>query len=41
MSLEEFDSFGATRRTLRTFISALNDLTTVIRDLMIPNPDIN
>jgi len=41
LSLEEFDSFGATRRTLRQFIAACGDLAAVMRDRMIPNPDQN
>jgi len=41
LSLEEFDSFGATRRTLRQFIAAFGDLAAVMRDRMIPNPDQN
>ena len=41
LSLEEFDSFGATRRTLRHFIAACGDLAAVMRDRMIPNPDQN
>ena len=39
MTPEEFDSFGATRRTLRQFCKAVDDLSGVIRDQMIPNPD--
>jgi transaldolase len=39
LSLDEFDSFGATRRTLRQFIAACNDLAAMMRDRMIPNPD--
>ncbi len=35
----EFDSFGATRRTLRQFCKAVDDLAMVIRDQMTPNPD--
>jgi len=41
ISLEEFDSFGPTRRTLRQFISACHDLDGVVRDFLIPNPDTN
>jgi transaldolase len=41
LSVDEFDSFGPTRRTLRQFISACHDLDGVIRDLMLPNPDKN
>lgn len=39
LSLEEFDSFGATRRTLRQFIAACYELNAIIRDFQIPNPD--
>jgi transaldolase len=39
MRPEEFDEFGATRRTLRQFCKAVDDLSAVIRDQMIPNPD--
>jgi transaldolase len=40
LSLEEFDSFGPTRRTLRQFISACHDLDGVVRDVLIPSPDL-
>jgi transaldolase len=40
LTLEEFDTFGATRRTLRQFIAACHDLDTIVRDIQIPNPDI-
>ncbi|HTU42518.1 MAG TPA: transaldolase family protein [Candidatus Aquilonibacter sp.] len=39
LSIEEFDSFGPTRRTLRQFISACHDLDAVVRDVLIPDPD--
>src|SRR5208283_939348 len=39
LSVEEFDSFGPTRRTLRQFISACHDLDGVVRDILIPDPD--
>jgi len=39
LTVEEFDSFGPTRRTLRQFISACHDLDAVVRDVLIPNPD--
>jgi transaldolase len=39
LNSEEFDSFGATRRTLRQFIAACADLNAIVRDVMIPNPD--
>jgi len=37
---DEFDSFGPTVRTLRAFISSYHDLQGLIRDFMIPDPDI-
>jgi len=39
LCIEEFDAYGATVRTLRTFISSLHDLAAVLRDFMLPNPD--
>ena len=41
LTLEEFDSFRPTRRTLRQFISACHDLDAVVRDVLLPNPDIS
>ena len=40
MSIAEFDSFGPTRRTLRQFIAACHDLDGLVRDIMIPDPDL-
>ena len=39
MAPEEFDAFGATGRTLRQFCKATDDLVSLVRDIMIPNPD--
>ena len=39
LTIQEFDSFGPTRRTLRQFITACHDLDAVVRDVLIPNPD--
>jgi transaldolase len=39
--VDEFDSYGATRRTLRQFIAACHDLDGVVRDFMLPNPDVS
>jgi len=39
LSVEEFDHFGATLRTLRQFCAACVDLNAFVRDVMIPNPD--
>ena len=36
LSIEEFDSFGPTRRTLRQFIAGCSDLGAIIRDFMLP-----
>ena len=36
----EFDTFGPTVRTLRNFIASYHDLIAVIRDFMLPNPDV-
>ena len=40
MTPSEFDTFGATVRTLRGFIEAVHELTAVVRDFMLPNPDL-
>ena len=39
LSVEEFDSFAPTRRTLRQFIAACHELDGLVRDAMLPNPD--
>jgi transaldolase len=39
LRVEQFDDFGPTRRTLRQFLSAGDDLRRLVRDVMIPNPD--
>ena len=39
MRVDEFDGYGATRRTLRQFCKATDDLVAIVRDMMIPNPD--
>ena len=39
MTPAEFDDYGATRRTLRQFCKAVDDLAALIRDQMIPDPD--
>lgn len=38
LRIDEFDSFGATARTLRQFLAAYDDLVQVIRDFMAPDP---
>lgn len=39
LSVDQFDGFGATRRTLRQFCAACGDLNAFVRDTMIPDPD--
>jgi len=39
LSPEEFLSFGATRRTLRQFLSATDELEWLVRDTLLPDPD--
>lgn len=39
LSIEEFDSFPPTRRTLRQFIAACHELDGIVRDFLLPNPD--
>src|SRR5579872_825144 len=41
LAAEDFDSFGPTRRTLRQFIAACGDLNSIVRDVMLPNPDMS
>jgi transaldolase len=40
LTTDQFDSYGPTRRTLRQFIAACSDIAALIRDLMLPNPDL-
>jgi transaldolase len=41
MTVEEFDTFGATVRTLRGFIASYHELIALIREeFMLPNPDV-
>jgi len=40
LTVDEFDQFAPTRRTLRQFIGACGDLTALVRDVMLPNPDL-
>jgi transaldolase len=41
LSTNDFDAFGPTRRTLRQFTAACTDLSILMRDFLIPNPDIS
>ncbi len=38
LSVEEFDTFPPTVRTLRQFVAACTDLATLVRDVMLPDP---
>jgi transaldolase len=40
MTHADFDSFGPTRRTLRSFITAWYDFVGLVRDVTVPDPDI-
>ncbi len=39
MRNDEFDAYGATRRTMRQFLAATNELEALVRDVLLPNPD--
>jgi transaldolase len=39
LTVDDFDTFAPTRRTLRQFLGACDDLRVLIRDVMLPNPD--
>ena len=39
LSVDQFDAFAPTRRTLRQFLSACDDLRALVRDVMLPSPD--
>ena len=39
MAASAFESFGATRRTLRQFLAACADLELLVRDTLLPSPD--
>lgn len=41
MEIEEFDDYGASQRTLRGFLEGYDHLIARIRDLILPNPDID
>ena len=39
LPIADFEVFGATRRTLRQFIAAVGDLNRLVRDVLLPDPD--
>ena len=40
MPLAQFDSYGPTVRTLRQFIKAVADMNALMREALLPNPDV-
>ena len=40
MAVEEFEGYGATVRTLRSFIEGYYELVSLVREYMLPDPDI-
>ena len=40
LSVAEFDTYGATVRTLRGFIGAYHELIAAVRDVVLPSPDV-
>ena len=40
LTVGEFDSYGATVRTLRQFIGSYHDLQGAVRDILLPDPDV-
>ncbi len=40
LTIDEFDSFGPTVRTLRGFIKSYHDLVGAVRDVVLPDPDV-
>lgn len=40
LTLEQFDTYGATVRTLRGFVASYHEVQGVVREFMLPNPDV-
>ena len=40
LKVEDFDAYPPTRRTLRQFLAAGAELNQLIRDVMLPSPDV-
>ena len=40
LATSEFDTYGPTARTLRSFIASYHDLQATIRDVVLPDPDV-
>lgn len=39
LTVDQFETYGATRRTLRQFLAACADLEALVRDVLVPDPD--
>jgi transaldolase len=39
MTVSEFEGYGATRKTLRQFLAACAELETLVRDVLLPDPE--
>lgn len=39
LAIADFDTYGATVRTLRTFLASAADLVATVRDVLLPDPD--
>jgi len=39
IAVEDFDSYGATARTMRGFLDATHELANIVRNITLPNPD--
>ena len=39
LKVEEFDLYPPTARTLRGFVEAAQELATIVRNVVLPNPD--
>jgi transaldolase len=39
LTVDEFDAFGATVRTLRQFLQSYQELVATVRDVILPSPD--
>jgi transaldolase len=40
LAVDEFEHYGAAARTLRGFVASYHDLQAVVRDIVLPNPDV-
>jgi transaldolase len=40
LTIDEFDTYGATVRTLRGFVGSYHEVQGVVREIMLPNPDV-